>query len=149
MTSRSSAIESCRQDWSARPVRLELDTAGIGNAKGVWWPHSRDLVAELEVLLPVLRPGFGPVRRVSYHRDEWVAAPRAMVSGGLWTRLDGYRRMPARTVDVIGIGATLRLRLITPVAGAPAGAAQHRSIRDGAAGPDIDEWLRAWRRRSR
>jgi hypothetical protein len=149
MTSQSNAIRARRQDWSARQVRLELDPAGTGNAEGVWWPHSRDLVAELAGLLPALRPGFGPVRRVSYHRDEWTSTPREMVSGGRRTRLDGYRHMPARTVEVTGAAATLTLRLITPVAGAATNAAQHRSIREDRAGHDIDEWLRSWRRRGR
>ncbi|MEU1956289.1 DUF5994 family protein [Nocardia rhamnosiphila] len=149
MTSRSNEIKARRQDWSARRVRLEVDPAGIGNADGVWWPHSRDLVAELAGLLPVLRPGFGPVPRVVFHRDEWTPTPRDLASGGLRTRLDGYRHMPARTVDVIGVGATLTLRLITPVAGAATNTAQHRSIREDTAGPDIGAWLRTrhWRGR--
>ncbi len=53
-----------------------------------------------------------PVRRVAFRRDEWIITPRGMVSGGLRTRLDGYRHIPVRTVDDIGIGATLTLRLI-------------------------------------
>ncbi|MGW0007325.1 DUF5994 family protein [Nocardia grenadensis] len=149
MTSRSNEIKACRQDWSARQVRLEVDPAGIGDADGFWWPHSRDLVAELAGLLPVLRPGFGPVRRVAFRRDEWTTTPQGMVSGGLPTRLDGYRHMPARTVDIIGVGATLTLQLITPVAGAATNTAQHRSIRDDRAGPEIGAWLRDRHRRSR
>ncbi|NKY33883.1 hypothetical protein HGA13_12445 [Nocardia speluncae] len=149
MTSRSNRIKAYRQDWSAWQVRLELGPVGIGNPDGFWWPHSRDLVTELAGLLPVLRPGFGPARRVAFRRDEWTTAPRGMISGGLRTLLDGYRHMPARTVDVIGVGATLTLRLITPVAGAATNTAQHRSIRDDRAGPEIGAWLRDRHRRSR
>lgn len=143
MRSQPNALNSRRQDWSARRLRLELDPVGMGNADGVWWPHSRNLVAELGELLSALRPGFGPVLRVSYHRDEWTAAPGELVSGGHRTRLDGYRQMPARTLHIVGVGATLTLRIITPVAEATLSAVQHRSIPDGGPGADIDAWMRA------
>lgn len=143
MTSRSNAIKARRQDWSVRRLRLELDPAGIGKADGVWWPHSRDLVAELDGLLSALRPGFGPVHRVIYHRDEWTTTPGEMLSGGLRTRLDGYRHMPARTLDIVGVGATLTLQLITPLADATSNAEQCRSTPDAGTGPDIEAWLRA------
>ncbi|MFI1460706.1 DUF5994 family protein [Nocardia carnea] len=146
MRSQSNAIDTRRQDWSTRRLRLELDPVGMGNADGAWWPYSRNLVAELGELLSALRPGFGPVLRVSYHRDEWTAAPGELVSGGHRTRLDGYRHMPARTLDIAGVGATLTLRIITPVAGAVTSAVQHRSIPDGGPGSDIDRWLRSRRR---
>ncbi|MGW1743374.1 DUF5994 family protein [Nocardia sp. NPDC001965] len=146
---RSRTNEIRRQDWSTQQVRLELAAAGVGNADDVWWPHSRDLVAELTGLLPVLRPALGPVGCVVFHRDEWTPTPRELISGGLRTRLDGYRHMPARTVDVIGVGATLTLRLITPVADIATNAAQPHSIREDGAGPDIDTLLRARYRRGR
>ncbi|MEU4839393.1 DUF5994 family protein [Nocardia testacea] len=143
MTSQPNAFDARRQEWSTRRVRLELGAADE-KADGVWWPYSRDLVAELPGLFAVLQPGFGTVRRVIYHLDEWSAAPGELESGGRYVRLDGYRLRQARTLDIIGAGATLTLRLITPVAAATG---VGRPLRDSeaGAGPDIEAWLRGRR----
>jgi hypothetical protein len=128
-----------------RGLRLELDTAGAGDVDGAWWPHSRDLVAELTDLLLVLRSGLGPIRRVIYHLDEWSSAPRELDSAGRRVELDGYRHRPARTLDVIGreIGATLTLRIITPVVDADMTAAQQHWESERGEGTDVAAWLRA------
>ncbi|MEV3961604.1 DUF5994 family protein [Nocardia sp. NPDC050193] len=142
MTSQPNAFDARRQEWSTRRVRLELGAADE-MADGVWWPYSRDLVTELAGLFAALQPGFGPVRRVIYHLDEWSTAPGELESGGRCVRLDGYRRRRARTLDIVGADATLTLRLITPVAATSAG----RLLRDSetGAGPDIEAWLRGRR----
>lgn len=144
MTSQPNAFDARRQEWSTRRVRLELGAADE-KADGVWWPHSRDLVAELAGLFAALQPGFGPVRRVIYHLDEWSAAPRELESGGRCVRLDGYRRRQARTLDIVGDGAALTLRLITPVAAAMSAGRPRRDSGSGA-GPEIEAWLRARRK---
>ncbi|WP_280269253.1 DUF5994 family protein [Nocardia wallacei] len=134
-----------RRPVSPHRLRLELNPAGTGDADGVWWPHSRDLAAELTDLLAALRPGFGPIRCVHYHVDEWSNAPREMDSGGHPLRLEGYRHMPARTLDILGAApdATLTLRLITPVADADMVAAQPRWDSEREAGAYAGAWLRA------
>ncbi|WP_157122060.1 DUF5994 family protein [Nocardia miyunensis] len=134
-----------RRASPSRGLRLELDAGGTGNVDGAWWPHSRDLVAELTDLLSVLRPGLGPIRRVIYNLDEWSSAPRELDSAGRRVRLDGYRHRPARTVDVIGgnIGATLSLRIITPIVDADMTAAQQHWGSECGEGSDAAAWLRA------
>ncbi len=142
MTPQPHVTNAGRQASPSRSLRLELDAAG--DVDGAWWPHSRDLVAELTDLLSALRPGLGPICRVIYHLDEWSSAPRELDSAGQRVRLDGYRHRPARTLDLIGrdIGATLTLRIITPVADADMTAAQQHwdSERGGGA---TAAWLRA------
>jgi hypothetical protein len=145
MTSRTNAFNARRPEWSTRHLRLDLDAADRG-ADGVWWPHSRDLVAELAGLFSVLQPGFGPVHRVIYHFDEWSAAPGEMESGGRRIRLDGYRHRPVRTLGIVGTDTALTLRLITPVADAATNGGRHRGDSEDDASHDIDAWLRARRR---
>ncbi|MEU4313123.1 DUF5994 family protein [Nocardia sp. NPDC024068] len=145
MTSQSNAFDARRQEWSARRVRLEFDAAGE-KADGVWWPHSRDLVAELAGLFPVLQPGFGPVRRVIYHLDEWSTSPAELENGGRRIRLDGCRHRPPRTLDIVGDGVTLTFRLLTPVADGALNRGRRHPDSDGGTGSDIQAWLRARRR---
>ncbi|WP_227981967.1 DUF5994 family protein [Nocardia spumae] len=143
MTSQSNAFEVCRREWATRRVRLEFDVADT-MADGVWWPYSRDLAAELAGLFAALRPGFGPIRRVIYHLDEWSTAPGELVCRGRRVRLDGYRLRQTRTLVIVGIDATLTLRLLAPAA-ATTGAGRRQDSEDRAA-PDIEAWLGARRR---
>ncbi|WP_327150103.1 DUF5994 family protein [Nocardia sp. NBC_01329] len=145
MTPQPNGFSARRPEWSARRLRLELDAAG-GDADGVWWPHSRDLVVELALLFRALQPGFGPVRRVIYHLDEWSTAPRELDSGGRCIRLDGYRRRPARVLDIVGAGTTLTLRLLTPVVEAGVSTARQLRDPDGGSELEIATWLRARQR---
>ncbi|GAB2719719.1 DUF5994 family protein [Nocardia thraciensis] len=152
MTPQQHVTNAGRQASSpSRRLRLELDVAGTANIGGVWWPHSRDLVAELTSLLSALRTGLGPIRRVSYHLDEWSTAPGELDSAGRRVRLDGSRHRPARTLDVIGddIGAILTLRIITPVADADMTAVQQRWGSERGEGADAAAWLRARHRAAR
>ncbi|WP_156959546.1 DUF5994 family protein [Nocardia sp. BMG51109] len=149
MTLRPNATGADRQEpWTHR-LRLELDAGGTGNTDGAWWPHSRDLAVELPDLFSALRPGFGPIRRVIYPIDEWSTAPKELDSGGCRVRLDGYRQIPARTLQVLGIGGdTLTLRIITPEADAGTGAAGWRWNSGGGAGFGADAWFRSRHRTS-
>jgi hypothetical protein len=72
-----------------------------GFVDGGWWPHSRDLVAEVPALLAVLGVRLGRVERVSYRTSDWDEAPRRIVVDGMLVHLSGYLQRPARTVDVI------------------------------------------------
>lgn len=146
MTSQQKAFNA-RPEWSARRLRLELDAADRC-ADGVWWPHSRDLVAELAHLFSALQPGFGPVRRVVYHLDEWSPTPAELESGGRLVRLHGYRHRPVRTLEIVGSGTSLTLRLITPVGDTVTGPGRQPWESEGGADPDVAAWLRARRRPS-
>lgn len=119
----------------AHRLRLELDT-GDRSIGGFWWPHSRDLAAELPDLLTMLTSRLGPIHRVIYHLDEWTTVPGELDFGRRQVRLDGYRRdMPARTVQIVGvgIGAPLTIRIITPLDESESTAAQQRWDSEGGA----------------
>ncbi|WP_051177881.1 DUF5994 family protein [Nocardia concava] len=116
-------------------LRLELNAAATGPVDGFWWPHGRDLAAELPALLAMLVPVLGSIQRVVYHLDEWSSTPRKLDVGGRQVRLDGYRHMPARILEVHGVevGARLTLRLITPIDDTDMVAAQQRWDSEGGA----------------
>ncbi|WP_405485780.1 DUF5994 family protein [Nocardia sp. NBC_00511] len=116
MTPQHNPTTAHRQTTPGHRLRLELDTAGTSDGDGFWWPHSRDLTTELPDLLTSLTPRLGPIQRVIYHLDEWEPAPRKLEFAGRRVRLDGYRNLPARLLEVHGvdIGARLVLRIITP-----------------------------------
>ncbi|MFE3954511.1 DUF5994 family protein [Nocardia sp. NPDC059091] len=140
MTLQPNGTNADRRAPPAHRPRLELDAVGAVNVDGVWWPHSRDLAGELPDLLAMLVPRLGPIHRVIYHLDEWATAPRKLDAGGRCVRLDGYRHMPARTLEVLGVitGTHLTLRIITPPDDTDLTAAQQRWDSEGGAGGDTE-----------
>ncbi|MEV6071564.1 DUF5994 family protein [Nocardia sp. NPDC052001] len=135
MTSQTSETGTAGRTSPTQPLRLELNSGGTTAADGFWWPNSRDLTAELPELLAMLTPRLGPIHRVIYHLGEWDAAPRKLDFGGRRVRLDGYRRLPARTLQILGvsIGASLTLQLITAPADNDMAGAQQRWDSEGGA----------------
>ncbi|WP_245717703.1 DUF5994 family protein [Nocardia jejuensis] len=125
-----------RQASADRRLRLALNTSGSGPFDGFWWPHSRDLAGELPDLLAALSGRLGPIHRVVYHLDEWTPAPRKLEFAGRQIRLDGYRHLPARTLEVlaVSIGAQLTLQVIIPQPDTEKSAAQQRWDSEGGAG---------------
>ncbi|MEW2480117.1 DUF5994 family protein [Mycolicibacterium peregrinum] len=96
-------------------LRLKPKAPHSGYVDGAWWPHSDDLSAELPDLLAVLSVRLGRIDRVLYHLSAWATAPRKLVTGGRAVRLDGYRRQPINTVEVLGLdGDRLTLLVIAP-----------------------------------
>ncbi|WP_037620027.1 DUF5994 family protein [Streptomyces aureus] len=63
--------------FSSTSLRLSL--APVGTAPvlldGAWWPHSRDLGAELPSLTAVLDPLWGRITRVAANPTHWPVAP--------------------------------------------------------------------------
>ncbi|AYF75805.1 hypothetical protein D7D52_20370 [Nocardia yunnanensis] len=116
-------------------MRLELNPGGAGSLDGLWWPRSRDLADELPDLLATLLPRLGPIHRVIYHLDEWSSAARKLEFGGRQIRLDGYRRLPARTLEVLAVsaGTRLTLQILAPLADFDMTAAQQRWDSEGGA----------------
>ena len=74
-----------------------------GYVDGAWWPRSDDLAAELPDLLAVLSVRLGRIDRVLYNLNEWAKACAKLGTGGRAVRLDGYRRQPINTVEVLGL----------------------------------------------
>jgi hypothetical protein len=65
-----------------------------------WWPHSRDLVAELPGLLDVLWTASRDVDRVSYAIDSWEPVPRRVQIEGRQVRLGGFTRQDAAMISL-------------------------------------------------
>lgn len=55
-----------------------------------WWPHSRDLEAELPGLLDVLWTAAREVDRISYPIHSWLPVPRRLDIEGRRVRLGGF-----------------------------------------------------------
>ena len=126
-------------------LRMRLKPKGptTGWVDGGWWPHSRDLAAELPSLMAVLGTRLGRVERVSFHLGEWGGAPRKINCAGSVVRVDGYHSRRANTVDVLGARQRVTLLVVEPEASAQTAhaalmAAGHRGNTD-----DVDTLLRS------
>ena len=95
-------------------LRLKPKAPQSGYVDGAWWPRSDDLAAELPDLLAVLSVRLGRIDRVMYNLNEWAKAPAKLATGGRRVRLDGYRRQPTRTLEVLGLNRTKIVLLVVP-----------------------------------
>ncbi|MGB3438874.1 MAG: DUF5994 family protein [Actinophytocola sp.] len=111
---------------------------------GAWWPRSRDPEAEFPELVLVLSSWVGPVRRVTYHVDDWDAAGREVISEGWPVALVGSATIQPNTVLVTGTHQRERQLLVVPPS-VPGGVA--RAVLRSTAGPGIvasaEEMLRS------
>ena len=116
--------------------RLRLKPKGprSGFVDGAWWPRSDDLAAELPDLLAVLSVRLGRIDRVMYNLDEWAKASAKLATGGRRVRLDGYRRQPTHTVEVLGLNRNRIALLVVPPNADPDQA--HATLMAGAAPGD-------------
>ncbi|MFF4100029.1 DUF5994 family protein [Streptomyces sp. NPDC001903] len=66
------------------PARLSLTpkTTLAGRLDGAWWPHSRDLEAELPPLVAALEEPWGRVTRVTVNPTRWPVIPRGIALDG-------------------------------------------------------------------
>jgi hypothetical protein len=124
-------------------LRLKAKAPRSGHVDGAWWPHGDDLAAELPDLLAVLSVRLGRIDRVLYNLNEWEKAPAKLATGGRTVRLDGYRRQPVNTVEVLGLKSGRIVLLVVPAHTQPDQA--HDTLM-AAAGPDnassVEELLR-------
>lgn len=62
----------------SEPLRLQLDAhpSPLRSVDGAWWPHSRDVVAEVTQLVTEAEPLVGAIDRVALHGAEWPDHPR-------------------------------------------------------------------------
>jgi hypothetical protein len=96
-------------------LRLKPKAPQSGYVDGAWWPHTDDLTAELPDLLAVLSVRLGRIDRVLYKLNAWADAPRRLLTGGRAVRLDGYRRQPINTIEILGLdGGRITLLVISP-----------------------------------
>ncbi|MGB8403163.1 MAG: DUF5994 family protein [Mycobacterium sp.] len=95
-------------------LRLKSKAPHSGYVDGAWWPRSDDLATELPDLLAVLSVRLGAIDRVMYNLAEWAKAPAKLATGGRKVRLDGYRRQPAKTLEVRGLNRDSIVLLVIP-----------------------------------
>jgi hypothetical protein len=62
----------------------------------------------------VLSVRLGRIDRVLYNLKEWAKASAKLVTGGRAVRLDGYRRQPTHTVEVLGLNRNKIVLLVVP-----------------------------------
>ncbi len=130
------ALSTGRRSGPAHTPRLRLKpkAPATGLVDGAWWPHSGDFAAELPDLLAVLSVRLGRIERVLYNLTEWAKRPPAKLNTGQrLVRLDGYRRQPANTIEVIGAARRRIVLLVVPPDTEPDQA--HRTMM-AAAAPD-------------
>jgi hypothetical protein len=111
-----------------QPPRLTMVPAGGGDRgalDGAWWPHGRDLAAELPALISGLNgwldtpiPGHGAhVSRISINLTSWDAVPAHVDHTGRRVRLSWFGTVDAHTLAVTCTdGSHLELLTIPPQA---------------------------------
>jgi hypothetical protein len=114
-------------------LRLKPKAPCSGYVDGAWWPHSDDLTAELPDLLAVLSVRLGRISRVIYKLGEWATAPAKLATADRPVRLDGYRRHPGSTVEVVGLN---KQKIVLLVISPQADPDQAHAIMMTAAGPN-------------
>ena len=77
-----------------------------GAVDGAWWPHSRDLVAEVPALVAAVPAAAGRVQRVGFGRSMWDAVPQRIRgwADGRRIGLDGFAAFAA---DVVWIATSI------------------------------------------
>ncbi|HEX6358626.1 DUF5994 family protein [Actinophytocola sp.] len=120
------------------PVRSEVRlrakprTGAGGGVDGAWWPRSRDPATEFPELVLAMSSWVGPVRRVTYHPDDWQAAAHELTVEGWLVSLVGSSTLQANTVAVVGPGQRRMSLLVVPPS-TPGGIA--RTVLRSATGP--------------
>ncbi len=103
-----------RNDKHGTRLRLKPKASRGGYLDGAWWPRSDDLTTELPDLIAALPLRPGAVDRVSYNPDEWIDAPTELAAGGRVVHLDGCRRRPPGTLEVLDANRDKIVLLVVP-----------------------------------
>lgn len=81
-------------DQAVRPgtavVRLETTDDRRGVLDGAWWPRSRDIAAELPVLVAALTEHLGPVTRVGLDAGAWEDLPTRLIVDERVVHIDSF-----------------------------------------------------------
>lgn len=114
-------------------LRIKPNTAARGYVDGAWWPRSHDPAAEFPGLVLAMSSWIGPIRRVTYHLDNWDKTTRELTVESWTVKLVGLPTLDANTVVVTGSNQRRMMLLVVPP-GTPDGAA--RAVLRSAAAPD-------------
>ena len=90
------------------PLRLRLSRAAGGHLDGAWWPWSRDLAAELRILVDHFPETSGHIDRVVFSRPDWDTCPRKVQIG---RRLMKTGSFPSDDTHVLVLGLSTRRQL--------------------------------------
>ncbi|MFH8387684.1 DUF5994 family protein, partial [Kitasatospora sp. NPDC018058] len=71
-------------------LRLETTQSREGVLDGAWWPHSRDISAELPGLVRALTEHLGPIASVGLDMEAWDDVPARLVVDGRSVHIDRY-----------------------------------------------------------
>jgi hypothetical protein len=71
-------------------VRLQTTHDRRGVLDGAWWPCSRDIAAELPVLISALTEYLGPLTRVGLDAGAWDALPTRLLVDDRVVRIDSF-----------------------------------------------------------
>ncbi|GAB3864275.1 DUF5994 family protein [Nocardioides maradonensis] len=73
------------------PPRLRMAERGHRNSlDGGWWPHSRDLAAELGGLVAGMAPESGRIVRALFSPPDWDTAPRRIPMGAGYLKVGSF-----------------------------------------------------------
>jgi hypothetical protein len=92
---------------------------------GVWWPHSRDLAAELPALVAALNARGFATGRVAYSRQSWNGVLKRLLVAGRVIRLGWFRTIDPNSVSMTSRDGRDRVDLlVVPSASDPRLASQ-------------------------
>lgn len=105
-----------------RAVSRPSDHAALD---GVWWPHSRDLAAELPALVAALGARGFATGRVAYSRQSWDGVLKRLLVAGHVIRLGWFRTIDPNSVSMTSRDGRKRVDLlVVPSASDPELASQ-------------------------
>lgn len=92
------------------PLRLRLRLSGVagGHLDGAWWPYSRDLAAELRILVDHFPETSGHIDRVVFSRPDWDTRPRKVQVGRGVIKTGSF---PSDDTHVLVLGLSTRRQL--------------------------------------
>ncbi|GAA0636649.1 hypothetical protein GCM10009547_46200 [Sporichthya brevicatena] len=105
-------------------LRLQLDRhrSTLRSVDGAWWPHSRDVIAEVTQLVMGAEHLVGRIDRVALHASEWADHPRRILLGGRVLHLGFFTSGASRVNLVRRDGDDIVLLVIPPTATTSEGA---------------------------
>ncbi|MET3987132.1 DUF5994 family protein [Streptomyces sp. PvR034] len=108
------------------PVRLSLTpkTTLAGRLDGAWWPHSRDLTAELPALAAALDQPWGRITRVSVNPTRWPVIPHTVRMDGRTLHVGWFTEQNADTLILLSFTVGRWDLLVIPPETEPAAAAR-------------------------
>ncbi|MGB8504632.1 MAG: DUF5994 family protein [Mycobacterium sp.] len=95
-------------------LRLKPKLSRGGYVDGAWWPRSDDLNTELPDLIAVLSFRLGTIDHVTYNFTEWRRASAELATDGRAVQLDGYRRQPPNTLEIVDVNDKRMVLLVVP-----------------------------------